>query len=556
MILVGCLTFALALAQAIAQDDPLVDRFKTILAEKKMAGDDTTRAEEIASTARATLRNGDRKGYEKTMLKALAVLDGKGAAGVVDKEKKQVESASISGEKQNKRAGVALGAPEDSPFGFLAAGEYGFVYTFDLGVRWDRTLPVYWCEVQKDLSKPAYDWSKPLKGAKRGPSYDSIVRDTPQGFCIYAQVSPGVPRKQENEYLYARSYLPKFPEKFADFVRATVERYDGDGKDDMPGLKTPIRHWEVINEPVDGKDYPEVLRIAYRAIKQADSNAVVHMGGTFGSGLEAFRYFKTFHRQYLEALRGEHCFDVFDVHWYGDAYGDYRLLGRFLQEVRDALKQNGYPPGIPVWIGEMSSYSGVHALDDGKHRSLFQSEEIQAADILKRNIYSMSLGFEKVFMACSFFDGTWLSDDSYFNHTGMIHDGKGEYDRGRGAKKLAYFTYKMMVEKMDGSDWKSLAVVPTGQNHVYAYRVANPARGKTIWVVWWDWFAERSWNRAEAPAFPGGNRKTISIPAEPGMALVTSAITDAKGRPSAITVPVKESQLVLEVGEYPLFVEQ
>lgn len=33
------------------------------------------------------------------------------------------------------------------------------------------------------------------------------------------------------------------------WVTAAVERYDGDGVDDMPGLLAPIRHWEVDNEP-------------------------------------------------------------------------------------------------------------------------------------------------------------------------------------------------------------------------------------------------------------------------------------------------------------------
>ena len=28
-----------------------------------------------------------------------------------------------------------------------------------------------------------------------------------------------------------------------------VERYDGDGLDDMPGFEYPIRHWEIGNEP-------------------------------------------------------------------------------------------------------------------------------------------------------------------------------------------------------------------------------------------------------------------------------------------------------------------
>ncbi|MBI5367041.1 MAG: hypothetical protein HZA54_08385 [Planctomycetes bacterium] len=33
------------------------------------------------------------------------------------------------------------------------------------------------------------------------------------------------------------------------FVRAAVERYGGDGVDDMPGLRVPIRPWQVENEP-------------------------------------------------------------------------------------------------------------------------------------------------------------------------------------------------------------------------------------------------------------------------------------------------------------------
>jgi len=36
---------------------------------------------------------------------------------------------------------------------------------------------------------------------------------------------------------------------YSRFVGAVIERYDGDGIDDMPGLRYPILHWEVFNEP-------------------------------------------------------------------------------------------------------------------------------------------------------------------------------------------------------------------------------------------------------------------------------------------------------------------
>ena len=34
-----------------------------------------------------------------------------------------------------------------------------------------------------------------------------------------------------------------------------VERYDGDGVDDMPGLEIPVKHWEIDNEPSQGRTH-------------------------------------------------------------------------------------------------------------------------------------------------------------------------------------------------------------------------------------------------------------------------------------------------------------
>ena len=42
--------------------------------------------------------------------------------------------------------------------------------------------------------------------------------------------------------------LPDRMDDYRAWVRATVERYDADGEDDMPGLTAPIRHWLVERE--------------------------------------------------------------------------------------------------------------------------------------------------------------------------------------------------------------------------------------------------------------------------------------------------------------------
>ncbi|HID44067.1 MAG TPA: hypothetical protein EYP30_09930, partial [Archaeoglobaceae archaeon] len=36
---------------------------------------------------------------------------------------------------------------------------------------------------------------------------------------------------------------------YKNFIRRLVERYDGDGIDDMPSLEIPIKYWEILNEP-------------------------------------------------------------------------------------------------------------------------------------------------------------------------------------------------------------------------------------------------------------------------------------------------------------------
>ncbi len=67
---------------------------------------------------------------------------------------------------------------------------------------------------------------------------------------------------------------PKHRDKFENWVYQVVERYDGDGKDDMPGLRWPIRYVEIGTEfssyqPEPVGEYLETLAIAYRAAHRA-----------------------------------------------------------------------------------------------------------------------------------------------------------------------------------------------------------------------------------------------------------------------------------------------
>ena len=67
---------------------------------------------------------------------------------------------------------------------------------------------------------------------------------------------------------------PEYADEWKKYVAAVVERYDMDGKDDMPGLKIPVVYYEIgtefstyIPEPAD--DYINTLAIAYKAAHEA-----------------------------------------------------------------------------------------------------------------------------------------------------------------------------------------------------------------------------------------------------------------------------------------------
>ncbi len=68
-------------------------------------------------------------------------------------------------------------------------------------------------------------------------------------------------------------------ERYLKWLKVMVERYDGDGVEDMPGLKYPVLYYEVLNEPIqhnpeeEVEKYVYILKKSYEAIKEANSSA-------------------------------------------------------------------------------------------------------------------------------------------------------------------------------------------------------------------------------------------------------------------------------------------
>ncbi|HOO96382.1 MAG TPA: copper amine oxidase N-terminal domain-containing protein [Caldisericia bacterium] len=383
----------------------------------------------------------------------------------------------------------------NEPFGFhpalVAARGYkdsGYYDAQNIGVCWTRpSVYAFWFIIQPNLEKDEYDFRL----------FDRLYGDVPEGMNIIANItadSTNLEKREENResYFKENSYEPIDIEKYKKFVQATVERYDGDGVDDMKGLTNPVLYWQVDNEPPrKRKDFAILQSVTYDAIKMACPECKVLIGGATGFPDDFDANFMMYSK-ILEDLDGK-GFDIFDFHWYGNAFGDYRKMGKSLDLIKSTLGKNGFGD-VPIWITEMGSYSGKPA-NMGRMELPEQSEQIHATDMFKRFIYPLSVGIEKVFPAFGLIEG-FRHDDGYFDHCGLIYNGQESDDLGLGVKKLAYWTYKLMTEKLTGLDWNSLTECYQ-KDHLYVYEITKG--DEPVWIAWLDWF-EYSKNPPEVDA--------------------------------------------------------
>ena len=323
-------------------------------------------------------------------------------------------------------------------------------------------------------------------------------------------------------------------------------------------MATAIKYWQVGNEPsvLQLEGFAELQRITYTAIKDACADCYVLIGGNAGMPPvnKYISHFNAHYRPILEELNGSYV-DIMDFHWYGDATGDYRDTKVIYNYIRSVLNAEGFS-NIPIWITEMGSYSGDPSV--GVYNPIDwppQTERQQASDYLKRFVYSLSIGVEKIFPAFGLIEG-FKNNDGYFDHTGLIYDGWGPGDLGLGVKKLGYYTYKKMTEVLEGSDWNTVQTIRESEN-VYILKFVK--HGSPIYLAWWDYFDEAG--------YVEGDTKTVVLTVDfAGEASVINAVPAADSGADlnendypnffeTKTTPVINNTVTLTLGESPVFVE-
>ena len=89
-------------------------------------------------------------------------------------------------------------------------------------------------------------------------------------------------------------------ENYKIFLTKLVDRYDGDGKNDMPGLTMPIKHWQIMNELefkmfFKGKEdeFVEIFNFSSELIRSKQKDLVIVMAGAAGMFPENKRFWKS-----------------------------------------------------------------------------------------------------------------------------------------------------------------------------------------------------------------------------------------------------------------------
>ena len=161
--------------------------------------------------------------------------------------------------------------------------------------------------------------------------------------------------------LFLRMYPPCDPQSYTAWLNMVVERYDGDGLDDMPGLKYPIRHWEIGNEPDmqsashtlfqgNSEAYLNLLELSYISVKTADPDAVVLIAAPSKWTPEVVEYWEPI----LEG--GSNFFDIGNMHSLQGS-NDFHA-SQYRGQLDDSDSSNK-----PFWITEAGVFMGGKALE-------------------------------------------------------------------------------------------------------------------------------------------------------------------------------------------------
>lgn len=340
------------------------------------------------------------------------------------------------------------------------------------------------------------------------------------------------------------------------FVQAAAERYDGDGLDDMPGLDFPVRNWHYVEEyPMPEWDsveaYIRTLKLTHDAITAAEPQARIILPGLAGNYSRMFAFADGFiadldagmwngfrlsraqvagnaalqqeKTEYESILRdGKGYYDVVDIHLYEEKI---TFMEGKIDYLHHLMAENDYV--VPIWCieggGPFKDPPGVETRHGDPYFGPW-SEQENAEFVVKMHVLAAAKGLERFHWGLS---GT--GDDDYWNGPWTVM-ALMTYDR---QEKPAYFTFQLMVQKLDG--FASVQDLSFGTVRLFAFDVG----GTPVYAAWSD----------EAGTFD------LSAALGSATLTITPIITQLDSGQPRVIPPFQASSSSVELSITPIFLE-
>ena len=400
--------------------------------------------------------------------------------------------------------------------GFCEPGTSGIMK--ETGATWARQPLVMWHmgePLPPIFGKHRYKWDR----------LDAIVKEwTGADFNMQLVVKAHSKwASQPIEHPSKGCVVPSTPPKqkhwkdYALWIEALVERYDGDGYEDMPGLVKPVLYYEIESEAQHKvcwdstiEQYIKLLQTAYRAAKKASPEAKIILAGfDFGDIFDDFAPQEVIEERLKlaeekeisfdlvrESLKQGQFYDLVEIHWNRDYKGIYSDIG-WVRQFSDKpiwagdaasgpwIKHEVFPqaPLYSKMIGNQLTQALSNELDSRHQEVLRWQRKEQAKLTTKKVITGIDAGLSGIVIENIVdWGGEWAAMGlGNFMFIGLLDK--------EGIPKPAYYTYKLVIEKIKGfSSVRRLNiggdVLQSKGKGIWAFEFS--VRGKPIYVLWYD----------------------------------------------------------------------
>ena len=340
-------------------------------------------------------------------------------------------------------------------------------------------------------TKGTYDWSVPDQTMKAAGTANMTLSAVVQPFTNWDQTATSEATYRQNcqaidfGYYDFKGAPPTDLAAYSAFLTDTVERYDGDGVDDMPGLTTKVEDWEIGNEvegPCGGyannpSAYLTLLKTSYEAIKKADPTAKVLNAGALeiigvGPGpAETKKFWQDFF-----AAGGDQYLDAFNFHYNSERAGAATTDANWLAHLKFFNDELASSHGQkPLWVTEFGTYSGTPAQQGGpgqppssSHNLPTQSEDFQAAWYFRYAITGFANHLARMFVDLQGSDQGGIGASSLYR---QIMNQQG------GSTEARAFLATLQALGNNLASFTDVKQLATGQ-----YQFTLP--GKTVYALW------------------------------------------------------------------------